>query len=119
MTEELEQLLKNLSLRRILEIFEEQVSAAEKDDITYSDFLTRLVRAQWQARQEAALEWRIRRATCPSDGLWRRSPSLANQASTANRSAPSPSWTSLPKAKILFWSGRLASAKLASPVAYC
>lgn len=65
MTEELEQLLKNLSLRRILEIFEEQTKAAEKDDITYSDFLTRLVRAQWQARQEAALEWRIRRANLP------------------------------------------------------
>ena len=44
MTEELEQLLKNLKLRRILEIYEEQLRAADKDNISYSDFVTRLVR---------------------------------------------------------------------------
>ena len=33
MTEDLEQLLKNLKLRRILEIYDEQLRAAEKDDI--------------------------------------------------------------------------------------
>jgi DNA replication protein DnaC len=65
MTEELEQLLKNLKLRRILEIYDEQLRAADKDDISYSEFLTRLVRAQYQARQEGALEWRISRANLP------------------------------------------------------
>src|SRR6202049_2038263 len=65
MTEELDQLLKNLKLGRILEIFDEQLRAADKEDISYSDFVTRLVRAQWQARQEGALEWRIRRANLP------------------------------------------------------
>ena len=65
MIEELEQLLKNLKLRRVLEIYDEQLRAAEKDDITYSEFVTRLVRAQWHARQEGALEWRIRRANLP------------------------------------------------------
>ena len=65
MTEELEQLLKNLKLRRILEIYDEQLRAADKDDISYSDFVTRLVRAQWQAKQEGALEWRIQRANLP------------------------------------------------------
>src|SRR5450756_1118508 len=65
MTEELEQLLKNLKLRRMLEIYDEQLRAADKDDISYSDFVTRLVRAQFQARQEGALEWRIRRANLP------------------------------------------------------
>ena len=65
MTEELEQLLKNLKLRRILEIYEEQLRAADKDDISYTDFVTRLVRAQWQAKQEGALEWRIQRANLP------------------------------------------------------
>ena len=34
MTEELEQLLKNLKLRRILEISDEQLRAAEKEDVT-------------------------------------------------------------------------------------
>jgi DNA replication protein DnaC len=65
MTEELEQLLKNLKLRRILEIYDEQLQAVDKDDISYSDFVSRLMRAQWQARQEGALEWRIRRANLP------------------------------------------------------
>src|SRR5213593_1825108 len=65
MTEELEQLLKNLKLRRMLEIYDEQLGAADKDDISYSEFVTRLVRAQFQARQEGALEWRIRRANLP------------------------------------------------------
>src|SRR5882724_9666723 len=65
MTEELEQLLKNLKLRRILEIYDEQLRAADQDDISYSDFLTRLVRAQFQAKQEGALEWRIQRANLP------------------------------------------------------
>jgi hypothetical protein len=32
--------LKNLKPRRILEIYDEQVSAADKDDIRYSDFVT-------------------------------------------------------------------------------
>ncbi len=65
MTDELEQLLKNLHLRRVLEIHDEQLRAAEKEDVTYSEFLTRLVRAQWHAKQEGALEWRIRRANLP------------------------------------------------------
>jgi DNA replication protein DnaC len=65
MTEELEQLLKNLRLRRVLEVYNEQLKAAEKEDVSYSEFITRLVRAQWHARQEGALEWRIRRANLP------------------------------------------------------
>ena len=65
MTEELEQLLKNLRLRRVLEIYDKQLKAAEKEQVSYSEFLTRLVRAQWHARQEGALEWRIQRANLP------------------------------------------------------
>lgn len=63
--EELEQLLKNLHLKRILEIYGEQLPAAEKEDISYSEFLTRLLRAQWHHRQETALAWRIRQAKLP------------------------------------------------------
>jgi len=65
LSEELEQLLKNLRLRRVLEIYDEQLRAADKEDVTYTEFLTRLVRAQWHSRQEGALEWRIRRANLP------------------------------------------------------
>jgi len=63
--EELEQLLKNLKLRRILDIYDEQLRAAEKEDVSYTEFTTRLIRAQWHARQEHALEWRIRNAKLP------------------------------------------------------
>jgi len=63
--EELEQLLKNLKLRRILDIYDEQLRAAEKEDVSYTEFITRLMRAQWHARQEHALEWRIRNAKLP------------------------------------------------------
>lgn len=65
MTEELEQLLKNLKLRRMLEIYEEQARAAEKEQVSYTDFVTRLLRAQWHSRMETALEWRILRAKLP------------------------------------------------------
>src|SRR5215470_14082214 len=65
MNEELDQLLKNLKLRRILDIYQEQLRAAEKEDVSYTEFMTRLMRAQWHARQEHALEWRIRNAKLP------------------------------------------------------
>jgi DNA replication protein DnaC len=65
LNDELEQLLKNLHLKRILEIYPEQVSVAEKEDVSYSEFLTRLLRAQWHHRQETALTWRIRQARLP------------------------------------------------------
>ena len=65
MNEELEQLLKNLHLRRILDIFDDQLRAAEKEEISYTEFLLRLIRAQWHSRQESALEWRIQNASLP------------------------------------------------------
>ena len=63
--EELQQLLKNLKLRRILDTYDEQLRAADKEDVSYTEFVTRLMRAQWHARQEHALEWRIRNAKLP------------------------------------------------------
>ena len=83
MSEEIEQLLKNLGLRCILEIYEEQLRAAEKEDITYSELFVRLLRAQWHARQQGALEWRIRRATLPERWSletfpWTRQPGVSH-----------------------------------------
>jgi len=66
-SDELDQLLKNLHLKRILEIYDEQIGAAEKEDLSYSEFLTRLLRAQWHNRQETALAWRIKRANLPEN----------------------------------------------------
>jgi hypothetical protein len=78
MTEELEQLLKNLKLRRILEIYDEQLRAADKDDISCSDFLTRLVRAQRQAQQRAHWSGASSAPIYPNGGPWR--PSLRPRA---------------------------------------
>lgn len=66
-SDELDQLLKNLHLKRIMEIYDEQVGAAEKEDLSHSEFLTRLLRAQWHNRQETALAWRIKRANLPEN----------------------------------------------------
>lgn len=65
MNEELQQLLHNLKLRRILDVYDEQVRAAEKEDVSYPEFLTRLMRAQWHSRQQHTLEGRIQRAHLP------------------------------------------------------
>src|SRR5713226_1553276 len=65
MKDELEQLLRSLHLRKIAEIFDEEVKRAEKDKLSYQELLARLLRAQWQANQESALAWRIKRACLP------------------------------------------------------
>lgn len=65
MTEELEQLLKNLHLRKILEIGDEEIERANQAQISYQELLLRLIRAQWHAQQEKTLEWRIKNARIP------------------------------------------------------
>ena len=65
MSEELEQLLKSLHLRKMQELLEEELRRAEQDQIPYHEFLLRLVRPQWHAKQQQALEWRIKRARLP------------------------------------------------------
>jgi len=67
MNEELEQLLRNLRLGKMLEIVDEEIRKADKNEITYGEFLLRLVRAQWHHRQETALAWRIKRAGLPEE----------------------------------------------------
>lgn len=65
MTDELEQLLKALRLRRVSEILDEELVSADQEERSYQDFLARLLRAQWHAQQEGALAWRIERARLP------------------------------------------------------
>jgi len=65
MTEELEQLMKNLRLKRMLEIYAEQLRADDKEDVTYTEFLTRLLRTEWHSKQQQSLEARIKRASLP------------------------------------------------------
>ncbi|HSW63465.1 MAG TPA: IS21-like element helper ATPase IstB [Dissulfurispiraceae bacterium] len=68
MNEELEQLMKNLKLKRMLEIYDEQLRPAEKDNVSYTEFLLRLLRPEWHGRQQNTLQARIKRARIPE--LW-------------------------------------------------
>ena len=65
MTEELEQLLKNLRLGEIADTLDEKVRLAGQEQPTYEDFLLSLMRPQWHAKQEKAMEWRIKNARMP------------------------------------------------------
>ena len=65
MTEEIDQLMKNLKLHRMRAIYDEHLSAADKQQISYSEFAAGLLRAQWHERQDSALEHRIVRAKLP------------------------------------------------------
>jgi len=65
MTDELAQLLKALRLGRIAEILDDELARVEADELSYQDFLARLLRAQWHHRQESALAGRIKRAALP------------------------------------------------------
>jgi DNA replication protein DnaC len=65
MTEELEQLLRNLRLQRITEILDDELEKATREQTSCQDFLLRLMRPQWHARQERLLKGRIQRACLP------------------------------------------------------
>lgn len=68
MTEELQQLLKNLRLGKMAELIEGELHTAGKTSPSYSEFLARLLRAQWFAQQERKLQSRIKLARVPE--LW-------------------------------------------------
>ena len=81
MKDDLDQLLRSLHLRKISEIFDEEAKRADKADLSYQELLARLLRAQWQANQEAALAWRIDRARLPEQWTletfpWKRQPGV-------------------------------------------
>jgi hypothetical protein len=52
MTEELEHPLKSLRLRRVLEVYDEQLKAVDKRGRLLLGVRHRLMRAQWHTRQE-------------------------------------------------------------------
>ncbi len=81
MKDDIAQLLKSLHLRRIAEIFDEEVKRADKEKLPYQELVARLLRAQWQANQESALAWRIERAKLPEQWTlesfpWKRQPGV-------------------------------------------
>jgi DNA replication protein DnaC len=68
MNEEIQQLLQNMRLRKMAEILTGELDAARKSSPSYSDFLARLLRAEWLDRQERRLQARTKQARLPE--LW-------------------------------------------------
>jgi len=84
MTEEIAQLLKVLRLKRIAEIFDDELTLAEKNDLSYQELIARLLRAQWHRTQETSLEWRIERARLPDQWTlesfpWKKQPGVSQK----------------------------------------
>jgi len=67
MNEDLQQLLQNLKLKTVAARFDEMLTAAEKAGTPIPTFIAQLLRAEWHARQERALEARMRRASFKED----------------------------------------------------
>jgi len=65
MDDDLEQLLNNLKLKKILEILPESLARAEKEGSSYTELLSRLLREEYQEREMRFLGHRIRRARLP------------------------------------------------------
>ncbi|MBI3261846.1 MAG: ATP-binding protein [Acidobacteria bacterium] len=67
MNDDLEQLLKSLRLKRIAQILDEELTKAERGETPFPKLLARLLRAEWQHRQDSALAWRIKNAGLPEN----------------------------------------------------
>jgi len=64
-SDDLEQLLKNLGLKKILEVIDQELQRATQNKPSYSDFLVRLLREQYLAKLERAMQYRIEQAKIP------------------------------------------------------
>lgn len=65
MDDNIDQLLKNLRLRRIRQVLDRELQRAVKQGTSYEELLARLLRFEYQDRQDRSLESRIKRAKLP------------------------------------------------------
>jgi DNA replication protein DnaC len=65
MTDEIEQLLRSLRLRKIAEMLDQELARADKEGLSHQELLVRLLRAQWHHQQEGVLAYRIDQAGMP------------------------------------------------------
>jgi DNA replication protein DnaC len=80
--DDIDQLLKNLKLRRLREIASDELERAEKRKPSYTEFLARVLREEYQHQQERFLEYRIDRANLPERWTlesfpWKKQPSVS------------------------------------------
>ena len=67
LSDELDQLLKALKLKKIHSMLAEELQRAERESPSYSEFVLRLLRAQWHHQLESALKYRIHQAELPEN----------------------------------------------------
>lgn len=82
MNDDIDQLLKNLKFRRTREIIAEELARAEKKKPSYSEFLARVLREEYQHQQERFMQYRIDRANIPEPWAletfpWDKQPSVS------------------------------------------
>lgn len=65
MTDDIDQLLKNLRLNRLREIVERELVKAQQSKPSYEAFYGRILREQYQMQRGRSLEYRIRNAGLP------------------------------------------------------
>ncbi len=65
MSDEVDELLRNLRLLKMREIYPDVRRLAEKEDFGWDEFILRLLRPEVHARQEATAKSRVRRARLP------------------------------------------------------
>jgi DNA replication protein DnaC len=65
MDDELEQLLRSLKLKRLLEIMDDELAWAQEHGPSYTEWTKRLLRQEYAAQKDRFLEYRIRRAKLP------------------------------------------------------
>ena len=80
MTEELEQLLKNLKLRRMLSVYDEQLRAAEKTQSSYSDSSPGCCARNGTSGRKALWSGASAEPICRNAGRWNRFPGRASPA---------------------------------------
>lgn len=84
MNDDLSQLMSCLKLHKIAEIYETELAKADKEHATFNKLFARLLRAEWQARQENALAWRIKKAKLPESWTlesfpWKMQPGVSQR----------------------------------------
>ena len=85
MNDDLDQLCRSLRLMRLHEILERELAYAQEHELSYSDFLARLLRAEYLFRQERSVTERIKRARIPTvDGRLKARISGEERASGPN-----------------------------------
>lgn len=68
MNDHLEQLLKNLQMKRLLDTVDRYLKKAQKEKVSYEEFLTWVLQDEYHEKKRRSLEYRIRQARLPT--MW-------------------------------------------------